>query len=148
MRFIYLLSQSFASKGNHYGDGATGRPSPKIFDTSDLKEIKQRLRNTYIENLSFEKVIEKYGRVGTFHFCDPPYFETDGCEAEFGETEQIKLGGILHKIKGKFLLTINDHPRAREWYKEYNFKETEVTYSVSNSTEARRGYKELIITNY
>lgn len=148
VRFIYLISQSFASKGEHYGYGVTGRPAPHIFDTSSLEDIKKRLRNTYIENLSFEKIIEKYDRTNTFHFCDPPYYETDGYASEFGEAEQKKLSNILHTIKGKFLLTINDHPEVRKWYEGFTMREIEVTYSVSRSIAARRGYKELIITNY
>jgi len=148
VRFIYLISQSFGSRGGNYGYSASGRPAPQIFDTSRLKEIKQRLRNTYIENLSFEKIIEKYDRPSTFHFCDPPYYETDGYTSEFGEVEQLRLRDKLRNIKGKFLLTINDHPEVRKWYEGFAMKEIEVTYSVSRSAEARKGYKELIITNY
>lgn len=51
-------------------------------------------------------------------------------------------------MKGKFLLTINDHDKVREWYKDFNIKEVQVNYSVSRNKEARGKYKELIITNY
>ena len=68
VRFIYLLSQSFASKGRDYGYGTTGRPAPQILYQNQLKEIKERLRNTFVENLSFEKIIQKYDRQHTFSF--------------------------------------------------------------------------------
>lgn len=51
-------------------------------------------------------------------------------------------------MKGKFLLTINDHPKVREWYEGFNIKEVEVNYSISRKEEVRGRYKELIITNY
>ena len=51
-------------------------------------------------------------------------------------------------MKGKFLLTINDHPLARELYKGFNIKEVKVNYSISKEKEARGKYNELIITNY
>lgn len=148
VRFLYLISQSFAGKGNHYGYGTNCKPSPHIFYKGVLGDIKDRLRNTYVENLSFEKVIEKYDRPYTVFFCDPPYFETTGYGSEFGEKEHLLLQQQLASIKGKFLLTINDHEKVREWYKGFNINKVEVMYSVSREVKGRKGYKELIITNY
>ena len=148
VRFLYLISQSFAGKGENYEYRTDTRPCPHIFYKGVLGDIKERLRNTYVENLSFEKIIDKYDRDYTFFFCDPPYFETAGYGFEFGEKEHILLRDKLKNIKGKFLLTINDHLETREWYKDFNFKNVEVGYSVSNKNSGRRKYKELIITNY
>lgn len=148
VRFFYLINNSFASKGNDYGYGTTKKPSQKIFDTSSLQDLRNRLKNTYIENLSFEKIIEKYDRPHTFFFCDPPYYETAGYKDKFGDNEQLLLREKLINLKGKFLLTINDHEKVREWYKDFNIKEIEVNYSVSREQKARGKYKELIITNY
>lgn len=148
IRFLYLISQSFASKCGNYGYGTNTKPSPQIFYKGVLEDIKERLRNTYVENLSFEKVMDKYDRNYSFFFCDPPYFETTGYGNTFGENEHLILKDKLNNLKGKFLLTINDHPQVREWYKDFNIKEVEVNYSVSKEATARRKYKELIITNY
>lgn len=148
VRFLYLISQSFAGKGKDFGYGTTSRPKPQIFYKDVLDDLKERLRNTYVENLSFEKIIDKYDREHSFFFCDPPYFETAGYGNEFGEKEHLLLRDKLKGMKGKFLLTINDHDKVREWYKDFNIKEVQVNYSVSRNKEARGRYKELIITNY
>ncbi|MBY0754523.1 DNA adenine methylase [Clostridium sardiniense] len=148
IRFLYLTSQSFASKCGVYGYGTTKRPCPQIFYKEELEKIKERLRNTYVENLSFEKIIDKYDREYSFFFCDPPYFETAGYQYSFGEEDHILLRNKLKNLKGKFLLTINDNPKVREWYKDFNIEEVEVNYSVSREAKARKNYKELIITNY
>lgn len=148
VRYIYILSQSFASKGISFGYGTNTRPSPQIFQTEHLATLKNRLRNTFIENLDFTEIFQRYDRQYTFHFCDPPYFETDGYAVRFGEKEHLKLKTCLEVIEGKFLLTINDHEKVREWYKDFNIIETEVNYSVAKDKEARGKYKELIITNY
>lgn len=148
IRFLYLISQSFASRGEHYGYATTTKPAPQIFYKGVLTEIKNRLRNTYVENLSFEKIIDKYDREGSFFFCDPPYFETAGYGNTFGEKEHLLLRDKLKNIQGKFLVTINDHPQVREWYKDFNIKEAKVMYSVSNQASARKEYGELIITNF
>jgi DNA adenine methylase len=148
IRFIYTLSQSFASKGNHFGYKATSRPAPQIFTTENLKDVKERLRNTFIENLSFEEILKKYDRESTFFFCDPPYYETAGYKNPFGKEDHLKLHEILKNIKGKFLLTINDHPFIRELYKDFNMIETKVFYSISKEAKANKEYGELIIMNY
>lgn len=148
VRFLYLISQSFAGKGKDFGYGTTSRPKPQIFYKDVLDDLKERLRNTYVENLSFEKIIDKYDREHSFFFCDPPYFETAGYGNKFGEEEHLILRDKLKNMKGKFLLTINDHPKVREWYEGFNIKEVEVNYSISRKEEARGRYKELIITNY
>lgn len=148
VRFLYLISQSFAGKGDHYGYGTTTRPSPQIFYSDTLQDLKERLRSTYVENLEFNIIIDKYDREHTFFFVDPPYFETSGYGVEFGENEHLILRNKLKNLKGKFLLTINDHPSVREWYRGFNVIETEVGYSVGKINTSRKKYKELIITNY
>lgn len=148
VRFLYLITQSFAGKGQHYGYGTNKIPSQQIFYKNILSDLKERLRNTYVENLGFEKVIDKYDRKNTFFFIDPPYFKTTGYESEFGEEHHLLLRDRLINLEGKFLLTINDHESTKEWYKDFNIKEVEVAYSVSKDMKARKKYKELIITNY
>ena len=148
IRFLYLITQSFAGIGGTYGYGTNTKPSPQIFYKDVLIELKNRLRNTYVENLDFSKIIDKYDRDYSFFFCDPPYYNTAGYGNTFGKEEHLLLRDKLKNLKGKFLLTINDAPGVREWYRDFNIKEVQVNYSVSKQTEARKKYAELIITNY
>ncbi|MFT9495652.1 DNA adenine methylase [Anaerosolibacter sp.] len=39
VRFIYVISQCFASKGISYGYGTNTRPAPQIFDTTNLLRV-------------------------------------------------------------------------------------------------------------
>ena len=148
VRFLYLISQSFAGKGETFGYGTTSKPAPQIFYQGVLRDIKERLRNTYVENKSFEDIIKRYDRPHSFFFCDPPYFETAGYGNEFGEQEHLLLRDTLSQIKGKFMVTINDHPKVREWYKDFNIEEVQVPYSIAKEQKARKEYGELMITNY
>ncbi|WP_027633442.1 DNA adenine methylase [Clostridium hydrogeniformans] len=148
VRFMYLSAQSFASRGISFGYSALGKPSPKLFKTNCLIEIKKRLSNTYIENLDCFKIIEKYDRSTTFFFCDPPYIETEGYKDKFGTEEHIRLYESLKSIKGKFLITLNDNEFVRDLYREFSIEEVDVTYSVSRDKAARKSYGELIIKNY
>ena len=148
VRFLYLISQSFAGKGETFGYGTTSKPASQIFYQGVLGNIKERLRNTYVENKSFEDIIKRYDRPHSFFFCDPPYFETAGYGNEFGEQEHLLLRDTLSQIKGKFMVTINDHHKVREWYKDFNIEEVQVSYSIAKEQKARKEYGELMITNY
>lgn len=148
IRFLYLITQSFAGKGEHYGYGTRDKPKGQIFCIEALGAIKDRLRNTYVENLPFEKIIDKYDHQNTLFYADPPYLGTCGYGTIFGEAEHILLRDKLAKLQGKFLLTINDHEKVREWYAGYSIKEVAVPYSVAKSKEGRHDFGELIITNF
>lgn len=148
VRFLYMLNNSFASRGKDYGYSITKKLNQKIFMEENLEEVRRRLSNTYVENLSFEKIIKKYDREETLFYCDPPYYETAGYDSKFGEEEHVKLRDMLSNIKGKFILSINDHEKVREWYKDFNITEVDVNYSISKDVKGRGKYKELIIRNY
>ena len=49
-------------------------------------------------------------------------------------------------MKGKFLLSINDHPEIRKIFSEYKIEEVEIFYSLQR--EAGKRYQELFIRNY
>ena len=147
VRYLYIINNSFASKGVSFGYGALKKPCQKIF-IDDLSQIRNRLKNTIVENKDVLDIIQRYDRETTFFFCDPPYLDLTGYINVFNEENHIKLRDALSNIKGKFLLTINDHPTIRELYKNFKMIEVVVPYSISKEKEARKGYAELIITNY
>lgn len=149
-RFLYLNKYSFASKGRHYGY-ATTQPPKKMIDVDRTKAISERLSNTNIESLDYSEIIKKYDREKTFFMVDPPYYET--CldfsfdqDVTFGLEEHIKLRDQLTKVKGKWLLTINDHPVIRDLYKDFDQIKVEVPYSVTKNKCNK--FSELVIKNY
>lgn len=146
VRFMYIISQSFASKGDTYGYATSKGPSNKIFNTSNLKEVRARLSNTFVENLDFEDLIKRYDREHTLFFCDPPYLETAGYHCDFKKDDHYRLYEVLSGAKGKFILTINDHPHIRELYHSYDIEVVETMYSVSKNSNKK--VNELIIKNF
>lgn len=148
VRFFYIIKYSFASKGDVFGYGTNKGPNRAIFDTSYVEEVRERLRNCYVENLCFDTIISKYDRPHSFFYCDPPYYELTQYKDKFYKEDHLKLVDMLKEIKGYFLVTINDHPEVRQWYKDFNIIETKVQYSICREKEGRRDFNELIITNY
>lgn len=147
IRFFYLIGNSFASNGISFGYTATGKPQQTIF-LENVLEIRERLKNTIIENNTVFDIINRYDRETTFFFLDPPYINTTGYKNKFVIEGHERLRDLLKQIKGKFLLTVNDCEEARKIYKDFIIEDIKVGYSIARESEARKAYGELIIRNY
>lgn len=149
--FYYRIYSHFGGKYNDSDDWGYTRNKP-AYNMSKVKEkfklAHERLIGVYIENRSFEEVLLRYDSPDTFFYCDPPYLGLSRYLYKFGEDEHRRLRELLGNIKGKFLLSINDHPLVREWYAPYVIESLEVRYSISKQTKGRQPAKELLIMNY
>ena len=117
-----------------------------------LGEYKEKLKGVKYENKDYEAVVKKYDSPDTFFFIDPPYENT---AKEFGyaqssEFDFERLKDVLSKIKGDFLLTINDSKRIRNLFKGFHIKPIKVPNAYANrkSSKQKAFRPELIITNY
>jgi DNA adenine methylase len=106
------------------------------------------LARVYIENKPYEDVIECFDRPETFFYLDPPYY---GCENYYGDgifsrEDFSKLNGILETVKGKFILSINDHPQMRETFRGFRIAKVKTRYTAGH-TEPKPA-TELLISNF
>lgn len=63
--------------------------------------------------------------------------------------EHQRLASALKNLKGKFLLSINDHPKIRKLYQGLPRLKVKVKYSIArDKSNAARDRAELIIANY
>lgn len=149
--FYYRVYSHFGAKYNDSDDWGYTRSKP-AHDMSKVKEkfkvAHERLIGVYIENRSFEEVIQRYDSPDTFFYCDPPYLGLSGYLYKFNETHHMRLRELLGTIKGKFLLSINDHPQVREWYAPFVMEEIETRYSIAKERKGKEAAKELLISNY
>lgn len=75
-RFFYLQKLGFGGKvpANTFGTATTRPPRLNLLRMEeDLSAVHLRLQGTFIEHLSWERVIEKYDCPHSFFFIDPPY---------------------------------------------------------------------------
>lgn len=149
--FYYRVYSHFGGKYNDSDDWGYTRSKP----ANDLSKVKdkfrlahERLIGVYIENRSFEEVLLRYDSPDTFFYCDPPYLGLSGYLYRFGQDDHRKLQELLRGIKGKFLLSINDHPQIREWYASFTLEELETRYSIAKQSKGRQAVRELLIYNY
>jgi len=151
-RYFYLQRQAFGGKiiGRAFGTTTTTKPRFNLFSLEQIiTESWQRLWNVTIEALDFRKIIPKYDRVHTWFFLDPPYWDLPGYNHDFVTQDFVDLAAILSRLKGKFLMTINDTKEVREIFKDFNIEEVKLKYSMSSDAASRKRERtELFISNY
>jgi DNA adenine methylase len=148
-RFLYLQRTSFGGRvvGQSYG---ITRDNAARFDLTKLvpmlDDVHERLCGVDIERLPYADFIATYDTAATLFYLDPPYYgnEADYGRGVFARNDFALLRGLLDTIKGRFILSINDHPAIREIFAGFDFEEVGLNYRISGKATAA---KELIISN-
>lgn len=148
-----------SDRGHHAPVTAVGRPVFGVSTTKgpklnllrleeDLSAAHLRLSGVTIEHLPYHQAIQRFDRLETFFYIDPPYY---GCEGYYGEgvfsrEDFSRLADLLAGIKGKFLLSLNDVPEVREIFQDFQIDPVTVRYTVSGP--GTKEAPELLIRNY
>ena len=149
-RFYYLQKLAFGGKvdGQTFGTATTDKPRLNLLRLEeDLSAAHLRLSSVNIEHLDWLKCIEKYDREHTLFYLDPPYYETAGYGVDFGLEQYEKMAELARTIKGKMVISINDHPTIKKLFKGFSIKTVPITYTVG-TVNNRKKANELIITNW
>ncbi len=151
VRFLYLQRLAFGGKvsGRHFG---VDRTQGARFNVTKLEpmlaDIHERLAGVVIEQLGYADFIRRYDRAGMLFYLDPPYW---GCETDYGpdvfsRDDFAALADQLVGIKGRFVLSINDTPGAREVFGRFHQVQLPVTYTVGAG--AAKKVNELVVANF
>jgi len=116
------------------------------YQKAHQKDYKNKLKNTSIVNQDFKKVMEKNDSKNTLHYLDPPYYGSDGVYKERGVTPK-EVCEVVKKMKGKVILSYNDHPKVRKACKGLKFKKVDTKYTLSSNSNNKKA-KEVLISNY
>lgn len=149
-RFFYLQKMGFGGKvhGRTFGTAATNPPRLNLLRIEeDLSTAHLRLSRTVIEHLDWQRCIEKYDRPGTLFYLDPPYWQTEGYGVPFEFEQYQAMAELLRTVKGKAILSINDHPEIREAFDGLPMTTVGINYTVGG-TNGRADRQELIIKNW
>lgn len=148
-RFFYLQKLAFGSKvvGQSFGTAATTGPRINLLRLEeDLSQAHLRLSRVTIEHLAWQDCIERYDREETLFFLDPPYWQTTGYGGGFDLGEHERLAATMAAIKGRAILTINDHPDMRRVYAGFRSDGMRTTYTVGGGQKAKSAGELLIRT--
>ena len=148
-RFFYLQKNSFgglvAKQNYHYGV-----TQPSNFNPWRIPEIieqtHRRLARVQIESLPYERVLQRYDRPTTVFYLDPPYWQRKLYKFNFSDDDFQTLEQRLHGIKGRFVLSLDDHPEVRKLFGHWNIERVELAYTAQKAVGKR--YGELLITNF
>ncbi|WP_459047364.1 DNA adenine methylase [Stenotrophomonas sp. PSU_St99] len=101
----------------------------------DLSDAHLRLQGVVIEQLPWQRCIEKYDRPETLFLLDPPYWETTGYGSEFGMDQYELLTETMSQLKGRAILTINDHPAMRALFDRFSRVSVPIRYSAEHASD-------------
>jgi len=148
-RFFYLQKNSFGGlvvrQRFHYGVIQRPNYNPSRIPET-IERAHQRLQRVQIESLPYEQILEKYDRPTTLFYLDPPYWQRKLYRFNLSNQDFLELEQRLHRLKGKFVLSLDDHPEVRKLFRNWRMERTELAYTAQRKTGKR--YGELLITNF
>lgn len=140
-RFFYLQKTCFGGKvhGQTFGADSGHRARINLLRLEeDLSAAHLRLARVTIEHLDWRTCMTRYDTASTFFFCDPPYWKTEGYGVPFGLDQYVSLAEVMRSLKGRALLTINDHPDMRRIFSEFRVKRLTTRYTIGHTAKAKQ----------
>jgi DNA adenine methylase len=78
---------------------------------------------------------------------DPPYWETEGYGVPFPFDQYELMAAKLRKIKGKAVISLNDHPDIRRCFEGFGMETLSIDYTVGGGAN-KVERQELIIYSW
>jgi DNA adenine methylase len=148
-RYFYLLKNCYAGLVSrpHYRWSVVQPPSfnPERLPAL-IEETHARLARVQIECLPYEEVLTKYDRAHTLFYLDPPYYALKLYRHNLTHDEFVAMAERLAKLKGKFVLSLNDVPEVRAIFKKFRARDISLAYTAQRV--AGRRFREVLITNF
>ena len=95
---------------------------------------------------SYDEVLKRFDRPTTLFYLDPPYFGRKLYRYNFTTDDFENLAERLRKLRGKFVLSLNDVPEVRALFHHFHIQGVELHYT--SQKHAGRRYREVLITNF
>jgi DNA adenine methylase len=159
-RFFYLIMAGWGGE-LHYPrfqtsitDGGHGNRLFGALKTlrQRLDPIHKRLKTVIIENLDWQDCVERYDRLGTVMYIDPPY-PGNGCNYSHNMRDwdaHKLLAERLNRAKCKWILSSYDKVEIRDLFTQYNFIPIQSSSGMNTKKNGstRVLNKEILITNF
>jgi len=145
-RWFFRNKTGFAGSVDSFGVSPSVGSSSRSARMETIRALSFRLDRVCIEHVSWEKCLALYDRPSTFFFLDPPY--TDCRQDNYGSwtnTDVQSLRERLDKLRGKWLLTLNDTAAIRAIFADCKLAAVSRARGINNKAGKRPLYHELII---
>ncbi|MBD2312065.1 DNA adenine methylase [Desertifilum sp. FACHB-1129] len=162
-RFIYLNRTCFNGLYRENSQGQFNVPlgrykNPKICYPELLKTASLALKNTEIQEMPFEQILDLKIAQNAFVYFDPPYHPlsstsnfTAYSRHDFKQEDQERLRDIfatLAKRGVQVMLSNSDCPFIRELYQDFFIHPIFANRSINSNHQKRGKIGELLITSY
>lgn len=111
-----------------------------------IEETHHRLARVQIECLPYEEVIAHCDRKETLFYLDPPYYDIRLYNHNLEHDDFVQMADLLHGLKGKFILSLNDVPEVRAIFKGFTIRVVELHYTAQK--KPGKTFREVLITNF
>lgn len=163
-RFFVRVRQSFLAAGSHEKQkgwnsapnisrvGMSEGTSKWLRSVDDLELIVIKLRTIQIENMSFEKMFEKYDNKDSLLYLDPPYMFTHRSgnrdyDHDFTAEQHLLLADFCANAKGMVAVSGYDDNEMDKLYPPSKFIKTSGPFRRNNMSK-KKDIKEVLYTNY
>jgi DNA adenine methylase len=148
-RFYYLQHNAFGGRvdGQTWGTATTAPPVNLLRIEETLSAAHLRLSGAYIEDEPWQACLERYDRPHTLFYADPPYWQTEGYGVPFPWQEYEALASRMATLKGKMIVSLNDHPDVRQAFAAFDMETLEIDYTVGGGGKPATR-RELIIYSW
>lgn len=139
-RFYYLQKLAFGAKvsGQTFGVSTSSPLRLNLLRMEeDLSQAHLRLARVTIECLPWSECIQRYDRPETLFFLDPPYWRTTGYGQSFGLDQYEALAATMAELKGRAILTINDHPAMRQVFGRWRSQRVGIDYTIGGGDKPK-----------
>lgn len=149
-RFYYLQQNGFGGKvtSRTFGTATTTPPGLNLMRIEEnLSAAHLRLSETFVEQLDWRECMRRYDRPHTLFYLDPPYLDTAGYGVDFPLSAYEEMAALLRTLKGKAIISLNDHPEIRRIFAGFPMEAVPIKYTVGgNGKSVAR--QELIIYSW
>ncbi len=159
-RFYYLIMAGWGGELNYprfqtsISDGGHGNRLIGALNSlrQRLEPIHERLRTVIIENLDWADCLERYDRVGTVMYLDPPY---PGNKCNYAHNmrdwkDHQALAARLGTARCKWVLSSYDSPEIHQLFAPYFITPVQSSsgMNVAKDDSSRVMNQEVLITNF
>lgn len=151
--YVYLNKNAYGGKGTFEGNPSYGHlevknPAGKKFCIDGY-----RLDKVKLTTKDFKESIRENDSKDTLFYVDPPYVKANKKECLYGKgkcsVSPEEVAKSLRKIKGKAIISYDDHPDVRKAFKGFNISKITLPYTFAKEKGKIKGKKqELLIKNY
>lgn len=144
--YLGVNKRSYRRDNNdpHFCDGLAKRGDNAVNFREKCERYEDKLKQAKLLNKDYKDVIEKYDSKDTLYYIDPPYVDKN--RYKHNDIEPEGVAKVVKSMKGKAIVSYNNHPRVRKAFAGLKFHKVNMAYSTQRGPH--KNISELLITNF